>query len=189
MRDGILRENGNTIGIDHFRNTVVDFRIDMVRASSQNDSPLSSGFHVSQSFLSLAADIISHVLQFLPCGVSSGGHFLFGKIGKFFHKTLGGNFLIGERQKWVAERNGRIIQLIHVIFDIFRVRGYDRTVIMVDGIGKFCSLVRNTRVEDEFDALFDQPGNVSVSQFGRVTFGFAGDRFNTQLVNLSGGGG
>ena len=51
----------------------------------------------------------------------------------------------------------RVIQLVNVILDIFRVGGDDRTVIMVDGVLKFLTLVWDTGVENVFHALFDQP--------------------------------
>ena len=42
-------------------------------------------------------------------------------------------------------------------------------------------------LEDELYALFDEPGHMSVHQLGRIAFGFAGDGFDSQLIELPGG--
>ena len=55
----------------------------------------------------------------------------------------------------VKARNGfiesdrRIMKLVHVIFDILCVRGYDRAVIMVYRIRELIALIRNTGIEDK----------------------------------------
>ena len=59
---------------------------------------------------------------------------------------------------------------------------------MVYRIGKLLTLIRDTGIEDVFHALLQQPGHMSVGQLGRITFGFAGDGFNAQFVDLSGRG-
>ena len=76
---------------------------------------------------------------------------------------------------------------INIILNIFRIRCYNRTVIVVVGICKFVPLIRNAWVEDPRDPLIDQPLDVSVSQFGRVTFGFARNGFNAKLIDFPGG--
>ena len=58
---------------------------------------------------------------------------------------------------------------------------------MVVGIREFISLIRDARVEDEWNTLFDQPGHMSVGKFGRVTFRLAWDGLDTELIYLSGG--
>ena len=58
---------------------------------------------------------------------------------------------------------------------------------MIAGTFKFTALVRHTRVEDVIQSLMDQPHDMTVCQFCRITFGFTWNRLNTQLINLSGG--
>ena len=48
----------------------------------------------------------------------------------------------------------------------------------------FVTLVEQGRVKNEIYSLLDEPGNVTVSQLGRITFRFTGDGFYTKLVNL-----
>ncbi len=76
---------------------------------------------------------------------------------------------------------------INVIFNIFRIRGYDGAVVVVVGVLKLLPLIRNTGVENMMDALIDQPLHMPVGQLCRVTFGFTRDRFNPQLIDLPGG--
>src|SRR5699024_11401372 len=54
--NGILCEHSQSIRGDQIRDTVVDFRINMVRTSCQNDTPLSVFIHPLQGFLSFAHD-------------------------------------------------------------------------------------------------------------------------------------
>ena len=59
---------------------------------------------------------------------------------------------------------------------------------MINGIFKFRTFIRNARIEDVIDVLFNQPGNMSMCQLCRITFRFTWDGFNSKLVNLSGRG-
>ena len=40
---------------------------------------------------------------------------------------------------------------IHIVLDIFRIGGYDRTVVMVVGILEFIPLIWNAGIEDDVD--------------------------------------
>lgn len=52
--------------------------------------------------------------------------------------------------------------ILFLIF--FRIGCYDRTVVMVVRVREFISLIWNTRVENERNSLFDQPGYMSVGK-------------------------
>ena len=56
---------------------------------------------------------------------------------------------------------------------------------MVVGIFKFIPFIWNRRIENVFDSVVDQPLNMSVSQFCRITFGFTWNGFDTEFVNFS----
>ena len=56
---------------------------------------------------------------------------------------------------------------------------------MVDSVLKFCPLIRYTGVEDKFHALFDEPGHMAVRQLRGITFRFARNGLNAQLINFS----
>ena len=76
-------------------------------------------------------------------------------------------------------------QLLHVVFDIFRIGGDHRTVIMVSGPLDLLSFIRNTRIEDEGDIILYKPCNMAVGQLGRIAFGFTGDCFKSQFIYVS----
>ena len=57
---------------------------------------------------------------------------------------------------------------------------YKRQVVVVVGIRGLISFIEQRRVEDERNALFDQPGHMTVGKLCRVTFGFAGNGFDAQ---------
>ena len=75
----------------------------------------------------------------------------------------------------------------HIVFDILRIGGDNRTVIVIVGALIFDALVRNTRIENGLNAMIDQPFDMSVGQLGRIALGLAWNRFDTQLIDLSGG--
>ena len=52
---------------------------------------------------------------------------------------------------------------------------------MVVRVREFISLIWNTRVENERNFLFDQPGYMSVGKLCRVAFGFAWDGLDAKL--------
>ena len=76
---------------------------------------------------------------------------------------------------------------IHIIFNILRIGGDDRAVVVVVGVFKFVTLIWNGRIEDMFYAFVDQPLYMPVRKFSRVTFRFTRNRLDTQLVDLSRG--
>ena len=76
---------------------------------------------------------------------------------------------------------------VHIVFDVFRVGSNNRAVVVVVGIFEFVPLIGNGRVEDMFHAFVDQPLHMAVSQLCRITFGFAGNGLDSQLIDLPGG--
>ena len=68
-----------------------------------------------------------------------------------------------------------------MLFLMFSAIGSDdRAVVVVVGIRKFLSLIGNAGIEDLFNPLADEPGHMSVGQFGRIALRFTGDGFDTQ---------
>ena len=58
---------------------------------------------------------------------------------------------------------------------------------MVSGTRNFFPLIRDTRIEDKWNIALDQPGNMAVCEFCRVTFGLTRDRLDAQLIDLVAG--
>ena len=53
MGDGVLSKYGETVGGNQFRDAVVDFRVNMVRAPRQHNAPFSFFFQVREGLLAL----------------------------------------------------------------------------------------------------------------------------------------
>ena len=70
---GIFRHDGQVVGLDHLRNTVVDFRVDVVGPSYQQDHGEIFLFGSLQDFLAFVAHVFPVLLQFFVACVH--GHF------------------------------------------------------------------------------------------------------------------
>ena len=190
MGDGILCQYGKSVGCDQFRDTVVDLRVYMVWTTGEYDTAAVVFFHPFDSFFAFFADVISFGFLFFPCSMSSSFDLCMWNLeffAEFFHQTLCQHFFIGKCHKRIQETNLTGCDLIYVIFDILCIRGNDRAVVMVACIRELRSLIWDTWIEDRVDAFFDQPCNMSMGKFRRITFGLTWDRFDTQLVDLTGG--
>ena len=169
MRDRVLSQHCNIVGSDELRDTVIDLRVDMIGTTSQNDTALTGFFQIFQHLFALDLHIMAGSSQLFPAGFCSSSNLICGKLGKFFRQSICYGTRIPEGHERIAENNLSAANFVYVIFNIFRIRGYDRTVVMVIGILKFIALIEKRRIEDKVNALFDQPGHVTVSQLGRVT--------------------
>ena len=182
--DGILRENRDTVGGDHLRDSVVDLRIDVVGASRQNDSLDMVFLHEFKDFFALFADIYAGLLKLLPAGLAGGADLLSGDIGAelSLHSFRDGADA-GKGHERIAEFHFAVRDLLHVIADVFRIGGDDRAVVVVVRRGKLCALIEEGRIENKIHPFFDQPHDVSVSDLGRIAGGLAGNRLYAHLVD------
>ena len=108
-------------------------------------------------------------------------------IRKNFYKLVRKDLFTFQRNERIHEMNGRILQIIHIVFNIFRVGSYDRAVIMIDGSFEFISLVRDAWIEDELHVMLQKPFDMPVRDLGRIAGGIARDRFDSEFVDPSGG--
>ena len=192
VADGILGQHGDTVGIDQLRNTMVDFRVDMVRTACQYNAPVSGLFHVLQGLFPLALDILADFRLLFPCLFGGGGNLLRRNVvvfSKLPDQSLLQDFLAFKGEERIEEINVSAVKLIDVVLDVFRVRGHDGAVVMIARVGEFIALIRHAGIEDELQSLADEPGHMTVGQFRRIALGLAGNGFNTQLVDLVRGSG
>ena len=77
-------------------------------------------------------------------------------------------------------------QALDVIFNIFRIGGDDRAVVVVACLRKLGALIRDARVENVFDAFFYKPLDVSVCELCRIAFRFTRDGFDTEFIDFPG---
>ena len=110
-------------------------------------------------------------------------------LAQLINETVGDGLFILQGQERMNEINFPLHDRIHVVFDVLRIGGDDRAVVVIVGIFKFIPLVRNGRIENVFYAFVDQPLHMSVGQFCRVTLGLAGDGLDTQFIYLTRGSG
>ena len=181
----IFSKYSNSVAVDHIRDSMVDLRIDMIRTACKNDSAASCFFQVPESFLAFFLHIAVYSGQLIPCFMCSCFYLGGRNVREFFHKPVGQDFLGGKGHERIAESDGWIVKLVHVILDIFRIGSNDRAIVMVDCIRELISLIRDTWVEDKFHAIADQPCHMSVSKFCRVALGLTWDGLNTQLIDLT----
>ena len=185
MGNRILSEDCHTIAVDQIRDTVMNLRVNMVRTTSQNDAPAACLLQVLKCLLTFFLNVLMYGSHFLPCLVSGFLHLRFRDIRENLSQSLCNDLFRGQGQERIHKGNGRIVKLVHIVLNILCIRGNDRAVVVVDCIREFISLVRDTRVENEFHTIFDQPGHMSVGKLGRIALGFTWNGFNAQFINLS----
>ena len=90
MTDGILAQHGDAIGVNELRNTMVDLRVDVIRASAEDDAHLAGFRQVSKGFLTFGADILTYLRSLLVGGIHGFGDFFLRHVimlAQLFKKT------------------------------------------------------------------------------------------------------
>ena len=91
-------------------------------------------------------------------GVNNAGgslYFLGREVCKHLSEAFREDLLGSEGQERIAEINGRIRKLIHIVLNVLRIRSNDGAVVMVDCVRKFVSFVRDAGIEDKLYSVFD----------------------------------
>ena len=190
MGDGVLCEYREPIGRDQFRDPVVDLRIHVVRPAGQHHCPLSCLLQPCKGFLTLFLHVQAGCKKFLPGRVGSHPDLSSGDLPpfcEFLYQGIGEHLLIGKCHKGIDKGNMLLLQCLHIVFDILSIGGDHGAVVVVACIRAFIALIWNAWIKYKLDPLFDQPGYVAVHQLGGITLGLAGNGFNPQLIELSGG--
>ena len=130
-------------------------------------------------FLKLFAD-------FLYRPVSGGLHGILNLLR--MHKNLGQlirkNFLIGKGEEGLHKENALFLEVLDIVFDIFRIGSHHGAVVVIARTWSFVSFIRNTGIENELLSLVNQPLDMSVYELCRVALGLGGNGFNPHFVNL-----
>ena len=150
VTDRVLGKDCNTITVDQIRDTMMDFRINMVWTSCKDNTSSACFFQISKCLFTFFLHIFTCLCQFFPCCMCCCLYFFCRNILKHLYQTVCKNCLCGKCKERIHKGDLRVTKFIHVIFDIFRIGGNDRTVIMVYCIRKFVSLIRDTWVENKF---------------------------------------
>ena len=162
----------------------------MVGTSGKNNAVAVMLFQPCNGFLTLLLHIPSGCQKLLPACMGSllnldGGNLIFP--AKFHNQLFRKNLFAGKGKERIHKVNMVFSQLLYVIFDVFCIGGNHGAVVMVSGIGSFIPLVGNTGIENILNALLNQPGNMAVNQLCRIALRLTGNRFDAQLIKLSGG--
>ena len=184
VRNGILRQNSQSVRGNQLRDTVVDFRIDMVRTACQHDAAFVVCLHPRQDFFAFFTHIIPGSCHFVPACAGRGSDLCCRNVGKLFDQRLGSDFKGRKRHERIAEFHFPAANFLHIVLDIFRIGCNDRAVVVVVGIRSLVSFIEECRVEDERNALFNEPGHMTVGKLCRITFGFTGNGFDAQRINV-----
>ena len=134
---------------------MVDLRVNMIGPSGQNDAPFAGLLQILQHLLALFLHILSGAGKLLPGRFAGIGDFSRRDFGKFLGQRLRNGVQVPEGHKGIAEGDLSACDFLHIVFDIFRIGGDNRTVVMVIGVLKFVALIKESRIENKGNALTD----------------------------------
>ena len=186
----VLGEDGEIVGGNHFRNAVVNFRVDVVGSARENDAPGVIFCHPLQRLLPLCTNVGLGALLFFPRTVDGGADFLTVDAPLFLaqgSQSVGGDFLAGKGQEGTDVADFAVGNGFHVVFQILRVGDHDGAVVMILRAGGLLMLVEHAGVEDGLDALVDEPLHMAVGELGGVALGFRGDGLHAKLIDFPAG--
>ena len=118
--------------------------------------------------------------------MAGGAYFAFRYVCKNLYQFIGQDLFTGKGHERIQEAHVRIPQRLDVVFDVLCIGSDDRAVIVIDRTREFIALIGDAGIENEADALRQQPFDVTVRYFGRITGRITGDGFDAQLVDLPG---
>ena len=93
MGNRVLSKDSKTVAVDQIRDSMMDLRVNVVRASGKDNTSSSGFFKISKSFFSLCLNILSYCGKLFPCSVNRILDFLGGKLLKYLYKTVCKNCL------------------------------------------------------------------------------------------------
>ena len=183
----VLGEDGKVVRGNHFRNAVVNLRVDVVGSARENDAPGVIIRHPLQRLLPLCTNVGLGALLFFPCLVDGSADFLPVDAPFFLTQSgqpVGGDFLAGEGEEGADVADFAVCDGFHVVFQILRVGDHDGAVVVILCAGGLLMLVEHAGVKNGLDAFIDEPLDVAVREFGGVALGFRGDGLHAQLVDF-----
>ena len=149
MGDGILRQDSDAVGRNQLRNAVIDLRIDVVRSSGKHNAVSACLLQIGERLLTLLIHGIADMLHLFPACQRGGSDLVLWNLREYLDQLRRHGLKACQGKKRVAEINVRKAQFFHVVLDILRIGGDDRTVVVVLRVRKFVSLIRHTRIKDK----------------------------------------
>ena len=141
---------------------MIDFRVNVIGASGQNDTMFVVLFQPAQRFFSLFLNIKAGSGHFIPTGGSGMHDLRCRNFCKFLHERLRRRLQIGKSHKRITELYFSACNGIHIVTDIFGIGSYDRAVIVICSTRYLIPFIEKSRIKDKVNTLPDQPFNMSM---------------------------
>ena len=188
-RETVLGEHREPEACDHFRNAVVDLRINVIGTACENNAAAMRGLHLFQHAGALLTDVLFGAELLRPGAVCSFPDIGFRNLpvlGKERDETVGGSLLIGHGDERPKITDILIRHVLHVVLEILRIGNDNGTVEVVLGVAGFLMLVEYARMKDGADTAVDEPLDMPMGKLCGITFGFRGNGVHATLIKLSG---
>ena len=170
--DSVLRENRQMIALDHLRDAVVDFGVDMIRTADEQDGVLTRLLDAFENLCAIVAHVLAVLRELLVGRIDGRSDFIFRQMFVFerFHEALRHALFVVDGQEWLDKINILFAQDVHVAADVFGIRGDNRAVVVIFGRMLFIDhVVGLARIENLRDALLNEVHDVAVRDFRRIT--------------------
>ena len=156
MSNAVLCQYRKSISSDKRWDSMIDLRIHMIGPPCKHNARISGLLEPFDGLFALFPHILLESVKSGVCSLCCLLCLLLRNsiFPEFLHDLLRHEVRFVESYKEVDEFDPLFLKNIHIIFDDFRIRGHDRTIVMIIGIVKLLAFKRNAGIEDTFDALF-----------------------------------
>ena len=191
MINRVLGKNRQFVGLNHLRNTMIDFRVHMIWSADQHDGLLPGLFYTLQDSPAVSTHIFTIMLDFNIGRFHSSRDFLSANaffLPHFLKQALCQAFFVMNRQEGLNKVDILFTQNVHIATNIFRIGRHNGTVEMVIRLmNRVLHIVRSAGVENLFYALFHQVHDMTMRNLGWITQGIRGHGSHALIVHLSAG--
>ena len=188
VRDGVLRQHGETKAVDQLGNRVVDLGVVVVGTASQHDAVTARLLDPVEDLVALAVHLLLELEVGLPGLIDSGvdlgardvltlaAALALLRIGlallrdDFVQAALE-RLLVVVRDEGCQVLDRGVGELVHVELQRLRVAHHDRAVVVVGGTVVLLALPAHAGHPDEVRVLLQQVHDVAVGELGRVAHG------------------
>ena len=187
MINGVLGKNGQMVALDHLRDAVIDFRIDVIRAADEQNGLLARALEALEDARAVVTHILTVVRELLIGRGSRRLDFLPREVLalEFLREALRHALLVVDWEERLEEGDMLFPQNVHVAADVLRIRRDDRAVVVVlRRVLLIDHVIRLARVEDLRDALFDEIHDMTVHELCRIAERVGGHSRHALVVHL-----
>ena len=187
VRQTVLGEYRQAVGRDQFRDSMVDFRVNMVGPPGQHNTAAASGLHLLQNPSALRHNVSLGLPLLCPGSFYRRFDLRSGNIPFLLaepYQPLRRHLFIGKSHKGTDIANLPLCNSLHVVFQVLSVGRHHGAAVVILGVLVLLIFIKNTGMENGGDALINQPLHMSVGQLGGVAFGFRWNGVHTQLVDF-----